>query len=59
VTASLLTASLATMRAWRVAQQQGRTELANELWIFGARLSELIAQSLRNDVKQPWSLAAK
>jgi len=47
------------MRAWRVAQQQGRTELANELWIFGARLSELIEQSLRNDVKQPWSLAAK
>ena len=59
MTATLLTASLATMRAWRVAQQQGRTELANELWALGERLSGLIEQSLRNDVKQPWSLAAK
>jgi len=47
------------MRAWRVAEQQGRTELAEELWTLGARLSVLIAKSLRNDVKQPWSLAAK
>ena len=47
------------MRAWRVAQQQGRTELANELWALGERLSGLIAQSLKNDVRQPWSLAAK
>ena len=59
MTASLLTLSLAAMRAWRVAEQQGRTELAAMLWALGEQLSGLIAQSLRNDVKQPWSLAAK
>jgi len=47
------------MRAWRVAEQQGRTELAAMLWALGEQLSALIEQSLRNDVKQPWSLAAK